>query len=172
MIIIENIRTLSTMAKPKKKTSTKKTGPAQKVAQIRQKLKNTPFSKMEDMKKASQEIQQKVWERVEEARVFNEIVEKPEYKFIKDEFKEGLKCKYGDADAHLVRVYSEGKGIEIDINPDLASEAAQSGSFVESLIRSTGETFSKSYYKSKGILPNELKLEDVISAMKKASKDD
>lgn len=131
-------------------------------------LKGTPFHKAEDLKKARQEIQHKVWEQVERARYFDEIIQKPEYQFIKDEFKAGLKCKYGDSQEHLVKVYSEGTGIEIDINPELAHEAVQSGAFVESLIRSAGDTFSKSVYKAKGILPNELAFDEIVDAMRKA----
>lgn len=158
------------MAKKKKIAATKSTKKPVKndYKSVRLKLKATPYEKVDDMKKASQDIRQKVWERLETARIFNEMSEKPEFNFIKKEFEEGLKCKYGNSPEHLVKVYSVGSGIEIDINQDLVNEISQSGSFVESLIRSAGDTFSKSYYKSKGILPNEFTIDDVISAIKKS----
>ena len=139
-------------------------------SKTREKLKHTPFDKAEDLKKASNEVRQKVWERLETARIFNQMVETGEFGFVKEEFKEGLKCKYGKSSEHLVKVYSNGKGIEIDINENLVSELAHSGAFVETLIRSTGDTFSKSYYQSKGILPSEFSLDEVVKALQNANK--
>jgi len=136
-------------------------------AKSREKLRETPFSKGEEMKKASNEIRRRVWERLETARIFESLTQKEEYKQVREEFNEGLKCKYGSSEDHLVHVYSKGKGIEIDINPEIAQEAAQTGSFAESLIRATGETFSKAYYQSKGILPTETSFEDIKSMLKK-----
>ena len=42
-----------------------------------------------------------------------------------------------------------------DINKELVKEMPHGESFVETLIRSMGDTFSKSYYQAKGILPTE-----------------
>jgi len=35
--------------------------------------------------------------------------------------------------------------------------------------RSAGDTFAKSYYKSKGILPHEYNLDDIVKALQKAN---
>lgn len=154
-------------AKTAKKKITKK-----KVnnAETRDRLKATPFTKAEDLKKASQEIRQKTWEQLEKAKIFNELASKPEYSFIKKEFLEGLKCKYGSSPEHLVKVYSEGIGIEVDINQDLVEDIPHSGAFVETLIRSLGDTFSKSYYQAKGIISSsDSSVEDIVKAIQKAS---
>ena len=133
----------------------------------RARLKNTPFSKAADMNSASQEIRRKTWEQFERARIFNELSEKTEYEFIKNEFREGLKCKYGDTSKHLVKVFSQGKGVEIDINRDLVKDIPQGSAFVECLIRSLGDTFSKSYYQAKGIMMRDQhSLEDIVKAVK------
>jgi hypothetical protein len=149
--------------------ATKKRKASQKAnnADTRERLKGTPFSKAEDLKKASQEIRRKTWEQLEKARIFNELAQKEEYDFIKDEFKEGLRCKYGSSKEHLVRVFSEGVGVQIDINKDLVKDVPHSGEFVETLIRSLGDTFSKSYYQAKGIIPTEFSVEDVMRSLKK-----
>ncbi len=140
-------------------------------AETREKLKHTPFTKAEELKKASQEIRQKTWEQLEKAKIFNELADKPEYDFIKKEFLEGLKCKYGASPEHLVKVYSEGLGIEVDINQDLVKDIPHSGAFVETLIRSLGDTFSKSYYQAKGIIPSaDASIEDIVKAIQKAAK--
>lgn len=133
----------------------------------RGKLKGTPFSKAAEMNSASQEIRKKTWEQFERAKIFYELSQKPEYNFINEEFKEGLKCKYGDTPKHLVKVFSVGKGIEIDINRDLVKQIPQGGAFIECLIRSLGDTFSKSYYQAKGIMmPDQYSLEEIIKSVK------
>ena len=133
----------------------------------REKLKGTPFTKAADMNFASQEIRRKTWEQFERAKIFDELSQKTEYEFIRQEFKEGLKCKYGNTSKHLVKVSSQGKGIEIDINRDLAKDIPQGSAFVECLIRSLGDTFSKSYYQAKGLMMHEShSLEDIIKAVK------
>ena len=157
----------------KKKTAKKKVT-KKKVssnAETREKLKSTPFSKAEDLKRASQEIRQKTWEQLEKAKIFNELANKKEYAFIKNEFLEGLKCKYGASEDHLVKVYSEGIGIDVDINQELVKDIPHSGAFVETLIRSLGDTFSKSYYQAKGIIPSsDSSIEEIVKAIQKPSK--
>ena len=68
---------------------------------------------------------------------------------------------------HLVKVFSQGKGVEIDINHDLVNDIPQGSAFVECLIRSLGDTFSKSYYQAKGIMMRDQhSIEDIVRAVK------
>ncbi len=94
-----------------------------------------------------------VWRRLEYSRVFQQMTDNENYKFVQDELKQGLTCDYGEEGAYLVRVYSEGVGVKISINKDLVKEIDKSEGFVEALIRSTSDSFSKSYYQIKGMLP-------------------
>lgn len=119
----------------------------------RQKLENTPFKSATEMNQASHDIQMQVWKRLEYARVFQQMTDNENYKFVKDELEQGLTCGYGEEGAYLVRVYSEGVGVKISINKDLVKEVEKSEGFVEALIRSTSDSFSKSYYQIKGMLP-------------------
>lgn len=120
----------------------------------RSKLENTPFKTASEMNEASQEIQMQVWRRLEYSRLFQKMTENENYEFVKEELKQGLTCNYGDnVDGYLVRVFSEGVGINISINKDLVKEIDKSEGFVEALIRSTADSFSKSYYQIKGMLP-------------------
>lgn len=119
----------------------------------RQKLENTPFKSASEMNQASHDIQMQVWKRLEYARVFQQMTDNENYKFVKDELEQGLTCGYGEEGAYLVRVYSEGVGVKISINKDLVKEVEKSEGFVEALIRSTSDSFSKSYYQIKGMLP-------------------
>lgn len=121
----------------------------------RQKLENTPFKSAAEMNQASHDIQMQVWRRLEYSRVFQQMTDNENYKFVQDELKQGLTCGYGEEGAYLVRVYSEGVGVKISINKDLVKEIDKSEGFVEALIRSTSDSFSKSYYQIKGMLPVE-----------------
>lgn len=122
----------------------------------RTKLENTPFKSATDMNEASKDIQMQVWRRLEYARLFQQMTENENYEFVKEELKQGLTCNYGNTiDGDLVRVFSEGVGIKISINKDLVKEIDKSEGFVEALIRSTADSFSKSYYQIKGMLPTD-----------------
>lgn len=119
----------------------------------RQKLENTPFKSAAEMNQASHDIQMQVWRRLEYSRVFQQMTDNENYKFVQDGLKQGLTCGYGEEGAYLVRVFSEGVGVKISINKDLVKEVDKSEGFVEALIRSTSDSFSKSYYQIKGMLP-------------------
>lgn len=136
---------------PKKKTDASE----MEANTTRQKLENTPFKSAAEMNQASHDIQMQVWRRLEYSRVFQQMTDNENYKFVQDELKQGLTCGYGEEGAYLVRVYSEGVGVKISINKDLVKEIDKSEGFVEALIRSTSDSFSKSYYQIKGMLPVE-----------------
>ena len=153
-----------------RKTKKKRSTASKRVnnSETRETLKGTPFEKAADLKKVRQELRRKTWEQMEKARIFNEILQKPDYKFIKQEFAEGLRCRYGNDKEHLVKVFSEGTGVQIDINKELVKHVPHSGAFVETLIRSLGDTFSKSYYQAKGIIPTEYGIDDIVRSVQEA----
>jgi hypothetical protein len=160
---------VSLYAKDMKKTdSNKKKAASSTAAGTREKLAGLPFEKAADLKKAQDELRFQMWKRLENARLFNELSQKDEYQFIKEEFKHGLSCNYGDETDYLVKVFSEGLGVKIDINKDLVKNIPNSKAFVETLIRSMGDTFSKSYYQAKGILaPDAVSIEDLVRELQK-----
>ncbi|MEK6553896.1 MAG: hypothetical protein AABZ31_01550 [Bdellovibrionota bacterium] len=122
----------------------------------RSKLENTPFKSAAEMNEKSEEIQMEVWRRLEYARLFQKMTENENYEFVRQELQQGLTCGYGeDTDGYLVRVFSEGIGVKISINKDLVKDTEKSEGIVEALIRSTADSFSKSYYQIKGMLPVE-----------------
>lgn len=122
--------------------------------ETRAKLEHTPFKSASEMNEKSEEIQMEVWRRLEYARLFQKMTENKNYEFVRKELQEGLTCGYGeDTEGYLVRVFSEGIGVKISINKDLVKDTEKSEGFVEALIRSTADSFSKSYYQIKGMLP-------------------
>lgn len=134
------------------KTKTKKTSSESRNV-THEKLAGLPFSSAKAWKEAQDAVQMQVWRRMEEAKIINEMVKRPEYAFWKEEFKEGLVCGYGEkGDANLVRVYSEGNGVKVAINRALADAAPSSEAVLGALVRAMSESFATTYYKAKGIL--------------------
>lgn len=151
-----------------RKMDSKKKPHSSTASATREKLAGLPFEKASDLKKAQDELRYQMWKRLENARLFNELSQKEEFQFIKDEFKNGLSCNYGDEADYLVKVFSDGIGVKIDINKDLVKNIPNSKAFVETLIRSMGDTFSKSYYQAKGILaPDSVSIEELVKELQK-----
>ena len=119
-----------------------------------ERLAGLPFSSAKAWKEAQDGVLLQVWRRMEEAKVINEMLKRPEYEFWTEEFKQGLVCGYGEkGDANLVRVYSDGNGVKIAINRSLADAAPSAEAVLGSLVRAMSESFAMTYYKAKGILP-------------------
>lgn len=123
-------------------------------AKTRQRLDRLPFSRASEQKKASDKIRYKLWERLECARIFRELLDKPEFQFLREEFSAGVVVGYQGQPDYLARIYSDGIGIKVDMNKDLLEELPTSShAMLEVFIRSMSESFSKSYYQMNGILP-------------------
>ena len=117
------------------------------------KMSGLPFKSAKELKEAQEDVRRSVWRRLEEAKVINEMIKREEFGFWTEEFREGLVCCYGEKKDNLVRVYSEGKGIKININKELADAAPSSEALLGVLVKSMSESFANTYYKAKGILP-------------------
>ncbi len=118
-----------------------------------EKLTGLPFENARELKEAQEELRLRVWRRLEEAKIIDELLQRGEYKFWSQEFKEGLTCSYGEKEENLVRVFSDGKGIKININRALAESSSSSEELLGVLVKSMSESFATTYYKAKGILP-------------------
>jgi hypothetical protein len=131
-----------------------------------EKLAGLPFESAKELKDAQKAVQMRVWRRLEEARILEEFLDREEFKFVREEFREGLRCGYGERSESLVRVFSEGKGIQIQINKDLADAIPSSETLLGVLVRAMSDSFAGTYYKAKGIMPATNPDEDVLQAMK------
>lgn len=118
-----------------------------------EKLAGLPFKTASDLKKAQEEVQLVIWRRLEEAKAIDSLTQREEYKFWRDEFEAGLVCGYGEKDENLVRVFSDGPGIRVNINKELADTIPSSKDLLGVLVKSMSEAFANTYYKAKGILP-------------------
>lgn len=122
-----------------------------------------PFKTAKALKVAQEEVRLTVWRRMEEARVMYEFLQLEQYAFWHDEFKSGLVCAYGEKeDPNLVRVFSEGSGIRININRGIAESAPSSEAVLGVLVESMSKSFAATYYRAKGILASEDTKEDEL----------
>lgn len=118
------------------------------------KLSDVPFKSAKALKDAQDQIRLQVWRRLEEAKILNEMLQQDNYKFWHDEFFHGLVCGYVEEhDMSLVKVFSDGDGIKININKALAVTAPLGETVLTQLVRAMSESFATTYYKAKGLLP-------------------
>src|ERR1700738_4342047 len=106
-----------------------------------EKLAGLPFKTATELKNAQEEVQLAIWKRLEEAKAIDALTKRPEYKFWRDEFESGLVCAYGEKNENLVRVYSNGPGIKVNINKELASSIPSSEALLGVLVKSMSEAF-------------------------------
>ncbi len=92
---------------------------------------------------------------MEYAKAIHDLAARDEYGFWRQEFAEGLRCRYDGSGEELVRVSSEGAGITVTINPQLAATMPQSEAVIGVLVKALGEAFASTYYKAVGMLPAE-----------------
>ena len=120
-----------------------------------EKLAGLPFNTAADLKAAQREILLATWTRLEEAKALHELTQREEYRFWREEFAQGLACRYGEEARELVRVFSDSPGINITINPDLVATLPASEAILGVLVKALSEAFASTYYKAKGILPTD-----------------
>ena len=119
------------------------------------KLVDVPFKTTQALRAAQDQIRLHVWRRLEEAKAIDEMIKLDHYKFWRDEFSNGFVCSYVEEDnSNLVKIFSEGLGIKININKALAATAPLGEIVLTQLISAMAESFAITYYKAKGLLPS------------------
>lgn len=115
----------------------------------RNRIQTSPFKSATELNKASDSIRHEQWTRLESARIANELINTEQFAIVKKELETGISCNFGSAQGDLVKVFSEGMGIQISLNKELFSEV-NDPEHAESVIRAVADTFSKSYLAIKG----------------------
>ena len=134
------------------------------------KLKGTPFSTAEELKKAQSEILEETWRKLEKARAKRELIKKEEYSFFIETFKRGMICKYGEKDDNLVRVsLGDDQSIIISISEQMKSKE-NSEHLLGVLIESTSSSFLSNYLKAMDIVEEDTEVEDQLRKIKRKLK--
>lgn len=152
------------MAKARKKTT--KTSSVQSKNITKDKLKGTPFSTAEELKKAQAEILEDTWRRLEKAKTKRELTKKEEYSFFVETFRKGMVCKYGEKDDNLVRVsLDEDSSVRISISEDMRSKE-NSEHLLGVLIESMSSSFLTNYLKAMDIVEDDTEIEEQLRRVK------
>ncbi|PIQ58850.1 MAG: hypothetical protein COW00_13505 [Bdellovibrio sp. CG12_big_fil_rev_8_21_14_0_65_39_13] len=152
------------MAKSRKKTT--KASAVQSKNITKDKLKGTPFSTAEELKKAQAEILEDTWRRLEKAKAKRELTKKEEYSFFVETFRKGMVCKYGEKDDNLVRVsLDEDSSVKISISEDMRSKE-NSEHLLGVLIESMSSSFLTNYLKAMDIVEDDTEIEEQLRRVK------
>lgn len=152
------------MAKARKKTI--KASAVQSKNITKDKLKGTPFSTAEELKKAQAEILEDTWRRLEKAKAKRELTKKEEYSFFVETFRKGMVCKYGEKDDNLVRVsLDEDSSVKISISEDMRSKE-NSEHLLGVLIESMSSSFLTNYLKAMDIVEDDTEIEEQLRRVK------
>lgn len=130
----------------------------------REELQGLPFESIREKKRAEDEINLANWKRLTSFRSFRDLVARPEFKDLQDEFKAGLMCGYseghsdaeriGDGDDSILKVYKASVGIQVLINEKKPADPV----LVAQLAKSLTDSFGLLYYSVSGLIsPNENK---------------
>lgn len=152
------------MAKTRKKTTSTKR--SRNITKDR--LKGTPFSTAEKLKKAQVEVLEDTWRRLEKARTKKELTQKEEYRFFTETFRKGIVCKYGEKDDSLVRVsLADDSSIKISISEEMRSkENSENLRLLGVLIESMSSSFLTNYLKVMDIVEEDTEIEEQLHRLK------
>ncbi len=121
-----------------------------------ERLRATPFSSVEDLDKETDTIRLAVWRRITEGKIVDELLSKPECKYLLDEWKAGLLCFFGsDSKNSIYKLYSEGQGLKLQLNKDFAKSLADHEvTFLEGVVRAGIEGYGALYMRSRSLMPS------------------
>lgn len=121
-----------------------------------ERLRGSPFQSPGDLDAEEDRIRLEVWRRVTEARVFDELLTKPENAFIKRLWREGVQSKFGGDGEDICHAYADDDGVKLLINKDLYNTLpSQEVEFLESILRATLEGFENSYLRVRCLAKSE-----------------
>lgn len=122
-----------------------------------ERLRATPFESVEELEREQESIRLSVWKRFTEAQMIDELLTKSESSFLREEWAAGLSCFLGGGGSreNIYRIFSEGKGLKLQINPDFTKGLGKAEvEFLEGVVRAGIEGYGVLYMRTKGLIPN------------------
>lgn len=159
--------------KTKKENSSKK-NESEKAAyqKTRDELQGLPFETIREKKKVEDEINLANWKRLAGFKSFRELVSRPEFQELHDEFEAGLMCGYASeedpksshGDDSILKVYKASLGIQVKINEKKPADPI----LVAQLAKSLTDSFGLLYYTVSGLIPqgeSKANIDDIRKAL-------
>ena len=121
-----------------------------------ERLRATPFEKVSHLDAELKSIRLAVWRQFSRAQAINELLTKPEFFFVREEWKAGLVSYFDEqAKEYIYKIFSEGLGLKLELNKNFTqSLGEQEIKFLESLVKSGIEGYGALYFRSKGLIGN------------------
>ena len=121
-----------------------------------ERLRATPFHSVEELDRETETIRKDVWRRFVEGQIIDELLSKPENKYLLEEWKAGLICFFGsDSRNNIYKIYSDGRGLKLQLNQEFTKSLADSEVvFLEGVVRAGIEGYGALYMRSKSIIQN------------------
>lgn len=121
-----------------------------------ERLRATPFDSVDELDSETASIRLAVWRRITEGKILDELLSKPECKYLLDEWKAGLLCFLGnDSKNSIYKIYSDGQGLKLQLNKEFAKSLEEHEvTFLEGVVRAGIEGYGALYLKSRLIIPN------------------
>ena len=121
-----------------------------------ERLRATPFHSVEELDRETETIRKDVWKRFVEGQVIDELLSKPENKYLVEEWKAGLICFFGsDARNNIYKIFSDGRGLKLQLNHEFTKSLADKEvAFFEGVVRAGIEGYGALYLRSKSIIQN------------------
>lgn len=168
---IEYVNAITEGYKMKKEIETDKA-----YKKTREELQGLPFETIREKKKIEDEINLANWKRLTGFKSFRELVSRPEFKDLHDEFEAGLMCGYANGtgetknpygDDSILKVYKASLGIQVIINEKKPADPA----LVAQLAKSLTDSFGILYYTVSGLIPHGENKPSVDDLKKSLSRD-
>lgn len=136
-----------------------------------ERLRATPFQSVEDLDNETASIRLAVWRRITEGKIIDELLSKPDCKYLLDEWKAGLLCFFGnDSKNSIYRIYSDGQGLRLQLNKEFTKSLADHEiNFLEGVVRAGIEGYGALYLRSKSIIQN-TEVQNTLQKNEKISK--
>jgi hypothetical protein len=137
------------MARPKNERESKRNP-------THEKLRGTPFDSVDDYNKEIHDIRRQIWRRFTEAQVIDELLTKSEFAFIRDDWKEGIRCYLEEAGSEICHVFADSGGLKVQINKAFVDTLGERDLlFLEGVVRSNIEGYGALYYRMRGLLKSD-----------------
>lgn len=123
----------------------------------REELQGLPFETIREKKKVEDEINLANWKRLTSFKSFRDLMERSEFKDLRDEFEAGFMCGYAGTkednkvshgDDSILKVYKASVGIQILINEKKPADPV----LVAQLAKSLTDSFGLLYYTVSGLV--------------------
>lgn len=121
-----------------------------------ERLRATPFKKVDILDDEENSIRHSVWRRFTESKIIDELSTKPEFVHVSKELEAGLSCSLngGSPKDRIYKISSAGQGLMLEVNRKFAESLGEHQlRFFQGVVQAGIEGYGALYMQIKGLLP-------------------